>query len=741
MAAMLAGCPDDGTPVTTIGDTSSSDGGEESNTNATVTQTTTMDTTADTTADTSGSDSSDTDVSTTRTTTDTDSSTSTDATAESSSSGDGGPVCGDDVADKGEECDGTDLAGQDCAGQGFDAGTLSCADDCTFDTSQCTVNCGNGTIEAPEACDGVNLDGEDCLTQGFDAGTLGCALDCQFDTSACVMFSCGDGMINGGELCDGADVTEDCVSQGFDGGTLGCAGNCMAYDTTQCFNGFPCQDADLGSVTGASVASGNLGGEDDDINASCGGGGGADRVLAWTAPAAGIWTFDTATSDFDTKLAIYTDCSTEIGCNDDFFGVQSQVQSDLAAGQEILIVVDGFNGSIGNWVLNITPPPVCGDGVTGAGETCDGADLAGQDCLSQGFGGGGVLACAGDCGSFDTSGCISAFCGDDVAQVPEACDGPDLAGQTCIELGVSPSGTVSNCCFAHAAGCDDAACQTTVCAADPFCCNNSWDNICAREGAELCDPALCPDPTCTGTCTFDTSTCNADLAACIEDSIASNTGPSVSTGTTVGEDENIAQACGGGGSVDHVINFIVPADGTYTFDLVGSSYDTVLSLSTGCGAPFLCNDDSIGLISAITTDLTAGQQISIAVSGFGGNTGNYVLNITPPAPAVCDSGTDPGSGAPYVVCAADATSAWVSMGNEGIGGNYHPVVICQSLGYDTVGQWGGTCGNVCGYCEASTACDATGLETFDAGDWTGTGNCTADGLGEVLCTTVQWTCI
>jgi len=52
------------------------------------------------------------------------------------------------------------------------------------------------------------------------------------------------------------------------------------------------------------------------------------------------------------------------------------------------------------------PGPVCGNNVIETGETCDGPLLAGETCVSQGFDG-GVLACAGDCMSFDTSVCVN----------------------------------------------------------------------------------------------------------------------------------------------------------------------------------------------------------------------------------------------------------------------------------------------------------------------------------------------
>jgi len=48
-------------------------------------------------------------------------------------------------------------------------------------------------------------------------------------------------------------------------------------------------------------------------------------------------------------------------------------------------------------------PAVCGNGVREGGEQCDGSDLGGQTCQSQGYQQ-GTLACKSDC-TFDTSGC------------------------------------------------------------------------------------------------------------------------------------------------------------------------------------------------------------------------------------------------------------------------------------------------------------------------------------------------
>ena len=100
-----------------------------------------------------------------------------------------GPRCGNNLVEGTETCDGTDFAGETCATQGFDSGTLSCAEDCgSFVTTGCVgdQDCGNGIIEGNETCDGTNLDDENCFSMGYDGGWLACLADCTgFDFSGC----------------------------------------------------------------------------------------------------------------------------------------------------------------------------------------------------------------------------------------------------------------------------------------------------------------------------------------------------------------------------------------------------------------------------------------------------------------------------------------------------------------------------------------------------------------------------
>ena len=54
--------------------------------------------------------------------------------------------------------------------------------------------------------------------------------------------------------------------------------------------------------------------------------------------------------------------------------------------------------------VNAFVPSLCGNGVVDPGEQCDGSDLDGQTCSSQGFAGGGTLSCNNDC-TFNISQC------------------------------------------------------------------------------------------------------------------------------------------------------------------------------------------------------------------------------------------------------------------------------------------------------------------------------------------------
>ena len=123
--------------------------------------------------------------------------------------------------------------------------------------------------------------------------------------------------------------------------------------------------------------------------------------------------------------------------------------------------------------------PVCGDNTVQGTEVCDGTDLAGEDCVSQGFTG-GTLGCLADCSGFDISSCMG--CGNDIVEPPEQCDGLDLQGLDCTDFGFTGGtlGCMANCTF-----------DTSGCTGGPVCgvnVINQVTEVCGQysSGAYFC---------------------------------------------------------------------------------------------------------------------------------------------------------------------------------------------------------------------------------------------------------------
>lgn len=140
--------------------------------------------------------------------------------------------------------------------------------------------------------------------------------------------------------------------------------------------------------------------------------------------------------------------------------------------------------------------------------------------------------------------------------------------------------------------------------------------------------------------------------SCVNGNLGSAIGAGVARGTTTGRASSNTPpvTCVSNMTVpspDAVFAWTAPTSGTYTFDTLGSGYDTVLTLrSAGCDGPTLaCSDDiAMGTLeSRITTPLTAGQTIIISVDGYNGASGPFTLNVTGGSAAdagvPCTSGT------------------------------------------------------------------------------------------------------
>jgi hypothetical protein len=147
-----------------------------------------------------------------------------------------------------------------------------------------------------------------------------------------------------------------------------------------------------------------------------------------------------------------------------------------------------------------------------------------------------------------------------------------------------------------------------------------------------------------------------------------------------------------------------------------------------------------GASAAFTAEAAGDYEVLVQVADVYGGVGSLIVpmhvqqgdDANCGVATVCDSGTDPGTESSWVVCAADENTAWVSANYAGY---YHVDLICQNLGYSGASQYGGTCGNVCGWCENPTSCEAPGNRYFD-----GYGECGTDELGRYICYTVMWEC-
>jgi len=305
--------------------------------------------------------------------------------------------------------------------------------------------------------------------------------------------NCGNGTIDGGEECDDGNTTAG----------DGCDASCRVEGLV----GDRC--AVPRSVTDGATAFSTLGATTDGPEEeSCGFAFndpqiGSDRWFCYTATCGGEAVASLCGSDYDTKIAVYTgcDCPTEtpIVCSDDGCGaasLTSRVTFQATAGQTYLIRVGGFDSEQGNGMLNVR----CGIDVCGAGN---------GDCFAGG--GNGSLGC-------DDAACCNTTCAVD----PYCCDvewdaicGSEAPGLCSGNFGACAAGDGD--CFAESGngtgGCDDRDCCDKVCGIDPFCCVDTWDDLCASRASAACNCGAPESGDCFASQGNGTPGC-ADQACC-----------------------------------------------------------------------------------------------------------------------------------------------------------------------------------------------------------------------------------
>lgn len=135
-------------------------------------------------------------------------------------------------------------------------------------------------------------------------------------------------------------------------------------------------------------------------------------------------------------------------------------------------------------------------------------------------------------------------------------------------------------------------------------------------------------------------------------------------GSTVGSLPEGDTTCGASGQSPDVWYRYAPAeDCSLVVDTCGSSYDTVLSVHTGCpgtaGNTLACNDDACGLSSRVQLAAAAGTTYWIRVSGYQGASGAFALRVACNGPEASDCGLAPDIGA------GAFSGSTIGAGNDG----------------------------------------------------------------------------
>lgn len=561
------------------------------------------------------------------------------------------PLCNNGAIDTGEACDGTDLAGEDCVTQGFDSGTLACSSTCDdFDVSGCfALLCNNGAIDAGEDCDGADLSGQDCVTQGFDIGTLACyTTSCTFDTTGCANTVCGDEFTEGSEECDGADLTGlGCVDLGFDGGDLACTAGCdfdLSGCTGGCGNGViegaevcdatafrsTCPNfgfdagelacsADCGTVDtsgcfastcGDTMAEGGEECDGSDLRGevclSLGGFDGGMLVCDGCAlNSSGCTLPDPAGENcgsagvIDPAALPLTLSGNTISARDDYGASTGDCPGMAAEGAGNRDVVYSFTPSVsGSYTFTYTPDF---DGAMYVVTDCSdiaGTCLGGSEARSRGFDEIVTIdASAGTTYFIVLDGGFTGHRGTFTLQVSAACLARDCTGRACGDDGCG--GSCGTCAVERA--CDDAS------------------------GACV-DPAIQPGNGCTVPYVvpgvpYTDSNDNRFFA----NSYGVDAGECPGVGTNVGN-----------GSSDVVYEFTPTTTGTYTIDVTPAGFDIAVFVTTTCGdltgsCLLGTNRWGPGATETILASLSAGTTYNIHVDGafnFSNQAGTYVLDIS-----------------------------------------------------------------------------------------------------------------
>lgn len=319
----------------------------------------------------------------------------------------------------------------------------------------------------------------------------------------------------------------------------------------------------------------------------------------------------------------------------------------------------------------------CGNGAIDTGEDCEGSDLGGATCLTEGYTA-GTLSCNSAC-EFDTSECTNI--------PPEVCNnGLDDDGDTAVDC------ADTDCAAAPACGATGRP-VGSACTATTECASNMMDAYCATEGGDGW-----PGGYCTEACNLTVPDC-PDGATCLE--FGGGQGYCVDVCGTV------ADCRPGYGCVD----------------LVGDGTKACLFLSEICDN--MMDEDADGDIDCADDDCA--DDAACAVCGDGTATADEVCDTADLRGETCDSQGYPGGTlACDGACALDFTGcnmpvcgdSLVSVGETCDDGNTMPLDGCDAACQIEPAFYCTTAAT--GVLGANTGDTTTGVSAFE-GSCSGTG--------------------